>query len=209
MAFDPPRCGWRHADLPFRDVDGLGARTDVPLQRRLPADCRRKARLGDWKSLGQGWGRNLARHRPQNCSRALNRQSDMGRGPAALPRASGLCRGNLSHVFLFTARRRRGPQRRNVMRRRRSDGKSDRRAPARDAARFGQSAGGGICPLRGDGFAGTMSRGAASRLAFRSRLPGGVRRQTRRAGRCAWFGAKQPRGSPSHRARRRRPPMGT
>ena len=56
----------------------------------------------------RGLVRDLAGHRPPDRTRAVDRGGDLGRGPAAVPRAvSGYTRGDLPHVLLQPAARRR------------------------------------------------------------------------------------------------------
>ena len=59
----------------------------------------------------------------------------LGRGAAAVPRAQRVRRGDLPHVLLQPARRRRRPHRGDAVRRQRGHRAGDRRAPAGDAAR--------------------------------------------------------------------------
>ena len=64
-----------------------------------------------------------------------HRRGDLGRGAAAVPRAARLPRGDLPHLLLQPAPRRRRPRRRHVLRRHRGDRARHRRAAAGDAAR--------------------------------------------------------------------------
>ena len=83
----------------------------------------------------RGVGGDLARHRPAHRGRDADRRGDLGRGAAAVPRAQRLRRGDLPHVLLQPADRRRRPDRRDAVRRQRGHRAGDRRAPHGDAAR--------------------------------------------------------------------------
>ena len=96
-----------HARFALRDVDAVGSRPDVLLQRCVPSDRGHQARLGARRALGQGVGRNLAGYRSPDRARAQYRRSDMGRRAAAVSRAQRLSRGDVSHVFLQSRLRRR------------------------------------------------------------------------------------------------------
>ena len=56
------------------------------------------------RPAARGLGRDLARHRPAHRRRDEHRRGDLGRGPAAVPRAQRLPRGDLPHVLLQPAR---------------------------------------------------------------------------------------------------------
>ena len=64
-----------------------------------------------------------------------DRRGDLGRGAAAVPRAQRLHRGDLPHVLLQPAVRRRRRDRRDAVRRQRGHRAGHRRAPDGDAAR--------------------------------------------------------------------------
>ena len=74
-------------------------------------------------------GGDLARHRPAHPVGPRHRHRDLGRGPAALPRAQRLPRGDLPHLLLQPAGRRRRPHRGHALRGRRDDRAGRRRAP--------------------------------------------------------------------------------
>ena len=59
------------------------------------------------RPAARGVGRDLARHRAADPDGARHRYRHLGRGPAALPRAQRLSRGDVPHVLLQPARRRR------------------------------------------------------------------------------------------------------
>ena len=86
-----------------------GPRADVLLQRRLPArHARPQVPVGAGPACQRGVGGDLGRHRPADRHRADHGEGDLGRGPAAVPRAERLPRGDLPHVLLQSAARRRG-----------------------------------------------------------------------------------------------------
>ena len=116
---------------------------------------------------------------------------DLGRGAAAVPRAQRRPRGDLPHVLLQPAGRRRRADRGDAVRRQRGHRPRDRRTPAGDAAR----------PRRGD-----------RRRPHRGRAAGRGARAPRRATRCrcrsrsststtttAARGWRRPAGSPPER----------
>ncbi len=76
-------------------------------------DAYRRDTLGNEVPVGarapgpRGVGRDLARHRPAHRDRDAHRRGDLGRGAAAVPRAQRLHRGDLPHVLLQPADRRR------------------------------------------------------------------------------------------------------
>ena len=80
-------------------------------------------------------GRRSGRTSARASSRSWRPARHLGRGPAAVPRAQRLPRGDLPHVLLQPAVRRRRPHRRDALRRRRGDRAHDRRAAHGDAAR--------------------------------------------------------------------------
>ena len=148
LACQPQRGRPRHVDVAFRDVDGLGSRPYVPLQRRLPADRRSEARLGDRQPVGQGMGGDLARYRAAHPACPRHRRGDLGRSPAALPGAQRVRRGTY-HT---------SPTRRSPTTRARTPaccaswpryGAGDRRTPVEFAARRRHHAGRRIHARRG------------------------------------------------------------
>ena len=62
----------RHARFALRDVDAVGARADLLLQRCLPAHRRHQARMGAGRARRQGLGGDLARHRAAHRARAAS-----------------------------------------------------------------------------------------------------------------------------------------
>ena len=136
LARRPAQHGPDRPDLALLDVGGLGPGADDLLQRRLLArHAAGQASVGARPSRRRDVGRDLGRHRPAHPVGPRHRRRDLGRGPAALPRAQRLPRGDLPHVLLQPAGRRRRPHRGNAVRGRRDDRPGRRRTPDGDAAR--------------------------------------------------------------------------
>ncbi len=112
-----------HAHVAVRDVDGLGGRPHVLLQRRLrKPDARRQVPVGARPHRPGSMGRDLGRHRALDRARAPDRAGDVVRGTAPVPRAKRLFRGDLPHVLVQPgARRCAGRDWRPLLRRHRGD----------------------------------------------------------------------------------------
>ncbi len=130
------------ADIAVRDVDGVGARPDLLLQRRLRAhDAGRQAPRRPRAPRGRSLGGDLVRHRAADRARPRHRRGDLGRGAAAVPRTQRLPGGDVPHVLLQSAAPGRRHDCRHVLRRHRGNQPRHRRAPAGAAARSRRQAG--------------------------------------------------------------------
>ncbi len=135
MAAEPPGRRADRAHLALLDVDGVGARAHVLLQRRLPRrHAGRQAPVGARPADARGLGGDLAGHRPPHPARDGDGRRHVGPGAAAVPGAQRLPGGDLPHVLLQPARRRRRQHRRDALRRGGGDRPGDRRPADHDAA---------------------------------------------------------------------------
>ena len=106
--------------LALLDVDGLGPRAHLLLQRGLPArHAARQAPVGARATGQRGLGGDLGRGRAADRVGARDRRGHLGRGAPALPRAQRLPGGDLPHVLLQPARRGGRGHRRRALRRHR------------------------------------------------------------------------------------------
>ena len=106
------------AHVAVLDVGGVGSGPHRVLQRRLlPGHAAGEAPVGAGPPGRRDVGRDLGRHRPAHPVGARHRRGHLGRGPAAVPGAQRLRRGDLPHLLLQPARRRRGPHDRDALRR--------------------------------------------------------------------------------------------
>ena len=150
MAAQPEDRGAHHADLAPADLDRLGPRADLPLQRSLQVDHRRQASLGAGPADRRGLARDLARHRPDARHRHAGRRGHLRRRAAPDHGAQRLSRRDLLHLLLQPDPRRRRRRRRHHLRQYRRHAARHRRAPARLAART--RGGHGRCAHAGAGL---------------------------------------------------------
>ena len=173
---EPAQCRADPVDVAVCDVDGVGSRADDALQRRLPAQhppC--QAPVGPRPARERGVGGDLGGHRPAHRLGAGIRHRDVGRGPPAVPRAQRLPRGDLPHLLLQPAGRRRRRRGRDAVR----GGRGDR--PRAVGTADGHPARAGLRP-GGDGLGagdprdrGAPARHEPARSPLLARLP--VRRR--------------------------------
>ncbi len=107
VAAEPADHRPHHAHLALRDVDGLGAGADVLLQRRLSADARGQADLGAGRARRGRSGRRSGATSARASEPCCAREGDLGRGAAPVPGAQRLPRGDLPHLLVQPAPRRR------------------------------------------------------------------------------------------------------
>ena len=127
--------GAHHAHVAPADLDRLGARAHLPLQRSLQVDHRRQASLGAGQADLAGLARDLVRHRADARHRHARRRRHLRRGAAPDHGAQRLSRGDLLHLLLQPDPDRRRHGGRHHLRQHRRHAARDRRTPARAAAR--------------------------------------------------------------------------
>ena len=139
MAGSAAQHGPDRPDLALLHVGGVGPGADDVLQRRVLArHAAGQAPLGPRTAGGRDVGGDLGRHRPAHPVGPGDRRRHLGRGPAAVPRAQRLSRGDLPHLLLQPARRSGRPHGGHALRGHRDHGPGRRGTAHGHAARSGR-----------------------------------------------------------------------